>query len=135
MRISESGLSARVFTSKARLSGSNPPSALADTNTEFGNRFAMRSSSGSRVSIDLVEDVEHGPLVRTELIEDSVHDMTLLLPLRMAGVDHVQQQIGLPYFLERRAERGNEMVRQLADEADGIREQHVIVFAEVDFPR
>ena len=97
--------------------------------------FLERQQRFGRNAIDLVEDMEHGTIVGTKLIEHRVHDTPLLLPLRMARVDHVQQQIRLTHFLERRAERRDQMVRQLADEADRVREQDMIVFAEIDFPR
>ena len=37
-------------------------------------------------------------------------------------VDHVQQQVGVHRLLERRAERGDQVVRQVADEADRVGE-------------
>ena len=47
----------------------------------------------------------------------------------------MQQQVGVARLLERGAERRDEMVRQLADEADRVGEQHVRVLAEVDLAR
>ena len=38
--------------------------------------------------------------------------------LRVGGVDDVQQQVGVPGLLQRRLERGHQVVRQLADEAN-----------------
>ena len=40
----------------------------------------------------------------------------------MARVHHVEQDVGLGQLLERGLERGHELVRQLADEADGVGE-------------
>ncbi|MNE05669.1 hypothetical protein D3C80_982390 [compost metagenome] len=40
------------------------------------------------------------------------------------GVDHVQQQVGIARLLERGAERLDQLVRQVTDEADGIGEDH-----------
>ena len=47
----------------------------------------------------------------------------------------MQKQVGLARLLERRAKRGDEMVRQLADESDRVGDQHVRVVAEVDVAR
>ena len=41
------------------------------------------------------------------------------------GVDHVQDQVGEPRLLERRAERVDELVGKLADEPDGVGHQVV----------
>ena len=42
---------------------------------------------------------------------------------RRAGVDDVQQQVGALGLLERGGERVDELMRQLADEADGVGHQ------------
>ena len=39
---------------------------------------------------------------------------------RIGGVDDVEQQVGVGGLVERRAERRDEIVRQLLDEADGV---------------
>ena len=59
-----------------------------------------------------------------ELFEDGLHRLDLLLGLGARGVDDVEQQVGLPGLLERGLERGDQRVRQVADEADRVREQH-----------
>ena len=46
--------------------------------------------------------------------------LELLLGVRMADVQHVQQQIGVDGFFQRGLEAGDEVVRQVADEADGV---------------
>ena len=74
-------------------------------------------------------------LVQPELEQHLIHDEPLLLPQRVARVDDVQQQIRVARLLERGAERRDEMVRQLADEPDGVGEQHVRVLAEIDLAR
>ena len=49
--------------------------------------------------------------------------LELRLAGRVGGVDDVQQQRGLERLVERRAERGDQVVRQLLDEADRVRDQ------------
>src|SRR5207244_11984694 len=55
----------------------------------------------------------------------------LLLPRRMRRVDDVEQQVRRPRLLERRAERGDEVMRQLANEAHGVRETKPVPAADV----
>ena len=45
----------------------------------------------------------------------------------MADVHHVQQQVRLNHFFERRLERLDKSMRQLANETDRVGEQHVLV--------
>ena len=40
--------------------------------------------------------------------------------VRVGAVDHVQQQVGLGRLLQGRGERLDQIVRQVADEADGV---------------
>src|SRR3989440_6006181 len=61
----------------------------------------------------------------------SLDDVHLLLPCRMRRVDDVQQQVRRPRLLERRAERGDEVMRQLANEAHGVRETKPVPAADV----
>lgn len=57
------------------------------------------------------------------LLQRLFHDGDLLLEARMRNVDHMQQQVGLAHLVERRLERLDELMGQLADEADGVRQQ------------
>jgi hypothetical protein len=65
------------------------------------------------IGTDLAEHLVHGPH----------HRQTILL--RGRTVDNVQDQAGEPCLFEGRAERFDELVRKLADEADGVCEQVV----------
>ncbi len=47
-----------------------------------------------------------------DLFEDRFDGRNLLVAVRVRRVDHVQQQIGIGGFGERRAKRGNEIVRR-----------------------
>ncbi len=50
---------------------------------------------------------------------------------RVGGVDHVQQQVRLAGLLQRRAEGRHQLVRQVAHEADGVRERNLEARREV----
>ena len=59
--------------------------------------------------------------------EHGIHGGDLFLSLRMTDVYHMDEEIGLDDFLKRRLERLDEPMRQLADETDGVGEQHALV--------
>src|SRR5437667_3670076 len=59
-------------------------------------------------------------VVQPHLPEHALHHFHLLLPPGLRSVDHMQQQVCFPRFLERGAERGDQMVRQLPEEADWV---------------
>jgi hypothetical protein len=44
----------------------------------------------------------------------------MLLERRVRGIDDVDEDIGLGQLLERGAKGGDQLVRQLANEADGV---------------
>src|SRR5690606_34199322 len=48
----------------------------------------------------------------------------MLLPHRETYVHHVQQQVCIPRYVERRAERSHQVMRQLSHETHGDEEQH-----------
>ena len=57
-----------------------------------------------------------------ELGQDRVHVLGLDLGLGMGDVAHVEDQVGLEHLLERRAECGDELVRQVGDETHRVGE-------------
>ena len=124
----------------ARLSGSSPPSVARRHENRRRARArrcapaARAAAPGSSRSI-LLKTSSFGPVVHLELVEHLLDDDALLLPRRRARVDDVQQEIGFARLLERRAERRDEMVRQLSNEPDGVGEQHVRVIAEIHVAR
>ena len=85
---------------------------------------------GPALVVDEVGLAEHQHprrLVGADLVQhvlDGAHHREQLL-LRRRGVDDVEDQIGEPRLLERRPERIDELVGQLADEADGVGQQVV----------
>ena len=77
--------------------------------------------------VDLVEREQPRHLRGADLREHLVDggEPVEQLVLRHRRVDHVHDQVGLERLLERRGERVDQLVRQLADEADGVGEQVV----------
>ena len=77
--------------------------------------------------VGLGEDEDLGHRVGADLdqhvLDRARHRHQLLLGNR--GVDDVQDQVGQPRLLERRAERLDELVGKLADEPDGVGHQVV----------
>ena len=67
-------------------------------------------------AIDLVVDRDLRQVSGADRIEHVVDLRDALGALRIRGVDDVQQQVRLARFLQRRAERRHELVRQVADE-------------------
>ncbi len=75
--------------------------------------------------VNLVEREHARRIACADLVEhlvDGGHHQVHLL-LRHRGVDHVQDQVGAEGLLQRRRERLDELVRQLADEADRVRHE------------
>ena len=75
--------------------------------------------------VGLVEDQQARPLAGADLLEHVVDRAQHLehLVLLDGGVDDVEDEVGEARLLERRAERLDELVGQLADEADGVGQQ------------
>src|SRR3954471_21073555 len=75
--------------------------------------------------VGLVEDEQPRPVTRVDLVEHVLdrarHGDHLVLVDRR--VDHVDDQVGEARLLKRRAERVDELMRQLADEADRVGQQ------------
>ena len=92
------------------------------TESRWWARSTSRNErSGTRSALLSTRSV--GWSSRPELGEHLDDGPDLLLGLGAGGVDDVQQQVGLAGLLERRLERGDQGVRQVADEADRVGEQ------------
>ena len=78
----------------------------------------------------LLSTISEFAAVNTDLLQHAIDRVDLRLGFRIGRVDHVQQQVGVPRFLEGRAERGEEVVRQIADEADRVAQQHLAPLRE-----
>src|SRR5439155_21131263 len=73
--------------------------------------------------------------VQSHLIKHRLHNVNLLLPAGMRGIDDVEQQIRGARLLERGAERSDQMVRQLADEPDRVGDAEPVPPADVELAR
>ena len=75
--------------------------------------------------VGLVEHEQARAIAGADLLEDHVDGAQHLVHLHLGhgGVDDVQHEVGDRRLLERRAEGVDELVGQLADEADGVGEQ------------
>ena len=81
---------------------------------------AARSAHG----VDLVEHEQGVLLFDAELREHAADGGDLRVDQRARGVGDVEEQVGLAGLLERRPEAGDQAVGQVADEADGVGEEH-----------
>ncbi len=88
-----------------------------------GSRSALliTSSSGTRVGVDLVEHRADG--------------FDLLLGLGRRRVDDMDEQVGVFDHLEGGAEGLDQLVRELADEPDGVGQQHRLTAGQRQPPR
>lgn len=99
-----------------------------------GYRHHLRHPRGSRLQggvlvgrepVDLVPDLEHGlllGLVDAEIAKDGPHILRLMLRFRMGNIAHMQDEIRLEHFFEGGAKGGDELGREIGDEADRVRE-------------
>ena len=109
----------------ASRSSSRPSPVAPDTWTASGKR----NDSARRLlvvqQVDLVEGEQARPVPRTDLVEHVVHRGHHLVHVALGrrGVHHVHDQVRAHRLLERGREGLHELVRELADEADRVREQ------------
>ena len=54
--------------------------------------------------------------------------------MRVRRVHHLEQDVGAVHLLERRAERVDQLVRELVDEADRVRHDDGLALAQLDHP-
>ena len=73
--------------------------------------------------VGLVDDDELGHLAGADLGEHLAHGGDLALGVGVRAVDDVHDQVGVGDLLQRRAERLDELVGQVADEPDGVGER------------
>ena len=97
-----------------------PSPVLALTTTECGSsRCSRASTSGSAASALLITTIS-GTSAGADLGEHLAHRGDLALRVGVRAVDHVQDQVGVGDLLQRRAERLDQLVGQVPDEADGV---------------
>ena len=77
--------------------------------------------------IDLVEDHESRLIVPVNFLEHFVDGLNLFDGGSVGHIDHMHQNVRLHHFLQSRLEGFHELMRQLADEPNGVTEQRVLV--------
>ena len=91
-----------------------------------GLRIAAHDAQqlGSIGGVDFVQHEQGVFGLNAQFLQHVIHGRNLVEGGRIAGVGHVQQEIGLPRFFERGLEAGDQMMRQIADESHRVAEQH-----------
>ena len=87
-----------------------------------------------RQLIALVVDLEQRHVGRAHLFEHLAHGGHPPLAVGRRRVDDVQHEIGLRHFLERRAKRRDQRVRQTIDEPDRVRHEQLAAVGQPDLP-
>ena len=75
--------------------------------------------SGGSASI-LLKTSTCGTAAGADFMQHALHFLDLLRMVRVGGVHHVQQQVGIGRLLQRGLESVDQAVRQVADEADRV---------------
>ena len=88
-----------------------------------------------RDKITLVIAFQNGRAGLCQLRDQAVHDRDMILTLRVGAVDDVDEQIRIFQLLKRSAERFDQMVRQLCDKADRVRQQRLTRIGDGQLPR
>ena len=76
-----------------------------------------------REQVGLVEHEQAGDVAQPQLLQQPLDDVLLVLDVLVGGVDDVEQQVGIAELLERGAERGDQIRREIRDEADRVRDR------------
>ena len=97
-----------------------PAPVRAETNTASGHGRLSRSSVSSSAASILLTTSSSGTRVGADLGEHLADRADLLLRVGVRAVDDVHDQVGVGDLLQRRAERLDELVRQVPDEADRV---------------
>lgn len=105
---------------------------VAETNTASGSCCEEGGSSSVLQRIDLVEDDDHALVAGPDVLQRLLDHRHLLFEQRMADVHDVEKDIGLADLIECALERRHQMVGELPDESDGVREQDRMQGREAD---
>ena len=87
-----------------------------------------------RDEVALVIAFEHGRAGLCKFCNQAVHDRDMILALGISAVDDMDEQIGVFQLLKRGAECLDQMVRQLCDKADRIRQQRLTGIGDSQLP-
>lgn len=82
--------------------------------------------------VDFVQEGELGFIFASQFVEDGTNGLVLEIGYGAGGIDDVQEEVGVNDFFEGGAERGDKMVREVADEPDGVADDGA--FAETEGP-
>ena len=73
--------------------------------------------------------------MRADFLQNHIHIVHLPLEIGIGRIDNVQQHICQSRFLKRRRKRRHQLVRQIADETDCIRQNHARLVRQEQTPR
>ena len=105
---------------------SSPAPLTAETQTCVATPSAPSTRRALvAAQINLVENQQLANVPRTDAAQHFAHLLYALIAQRIAGIDHVQQQIGLARLLQRRTKSGDQFVRQCAHESHRVRQHHL----------
>ena len=107
----------------ASSNSSRPAPVRAEMKSAWGSEACNRRNSSGAEQVALVVDVHARHLGGLDLGQHAAHGGHVPLAFGAGGVDHVQHQIRLGDFFERRAKGRDQRVRQPIDEANGVGHQ------------
>ena len=99
------------------------------------NTASGRDQIGIAAPIRLVAHENLRNLSGIQLGDDLIHRLRLLAPVVARDIHHVEQNIRVRQLLQRRLERGHQMVRQLADKSDRVGQQNLLRVRDAQFAR
>ena len=111
--------------SAARSSSMPSPGAGRDHHACAARGARSRSTTSGSATSALLMTTSSGTSCGVDLGEHLAHGGELRLGVGVGAVDDVQDQVGVGDLLQRRAERLDQLVRQVPDEADGVGERVV----------
>ena len=85
--------------------------------------------------IEFVENGDDGLVTRAEFAEHAQRGFVVLLEVQIRDIEHVNQEVGDDYFLERGLESFDETVGEATDEADGVGDEELLIAAEDELAR
>lgn len=85
------------------------------------------------LTVDLVEDQDRWHITGADGVEHFFDGVDVFFHLRLGGVDDMQKQVGFNDLGQGGVETGDELMRQVADKADGIAEDDVVLAVDIEF--
>ena len=107
-----------------------------DRRNRHGTLFPGSQSGGRhRIRVGLVEGVELGHGVSADLPENRPNGVDVAVGIGGGRIHDMDQQVGVDHHVERRTEGLDQLVGQLADEADGVGQEDGLAAGELQAPR